>query len=937
MIERDTFLTGDEQGPFSHHEMESMLVNRTICSRSMLDDRTEALYVCGTFQSSQKQKIVAMVEVRNVQHSIQPFLSALQAIVDSVIVLDDVSSDSTRNSILLASMEGKVEVVLNKTGDWIREELYDREILLRAARMVGGTHFLVLDYDEFLSWNCVEDGRLRRKILSLQPGQSLYIPWIEVWKSLEIERVLPTDHNMNFLMRRATAIFADDGKFHYSAATSLSRDLGASATRNGSIHVLRCPREICPQPNRYVGSHTVISNSPSVQTMPECRIIEIRFLNLNNILLKSAWYEALGHMMNASQATQGKMLKLLFPHEVDDAPKKKRPWNDPRVVLRRIDPHFLEGYRGFLDDAYNRVEIWRAHELLAWRKAAVSGSIDGLNVVSRIDLQALDNAIRQANDMGKVLRHVPRRKKGTLVLAIEYEDTMVASAFLKTLGWSLVQIPIGVVNGFTVADGKSYEEWTTDIENVIQQTLSQSTSRTIYITTAGRSEKWTQAVLNLLCDEFADFHVVVLFATWENGSIQMSQAFNSAMDIAIQPGSHVRLIDMPLRSFGSYGALHWLRSRLGRTDGGLENRTQENNELLLNLTESIHTTFQPATGKLLPVARLIFSLNVGRSGSKYLADVLGTVSGPIHAVHEASCERRACTSGGSMRMQDQSLEESYERRKNIKIPMIRRALAGVFEDFVEPAVRSLQCEQMSSVVDRDYDGHNRLEGFRPFVEVNSITGCILHEVRDAVYAETNPNFKSWFYDIVLDEFPQKRYEVSVVVIRKYIAATMKSLYETGYFTLRDGYNWMETATSVNSHIRNAALSDDSKLSPLEKLGSYLINSQVLFQDVCDEYGKREGIHFVEIRAEEMYSQAGTLKLLRTLKLISTTRTLEIAGAVRDKYRSAGGKQRYARMSIIECEKVLSKLMAAIEMNGGDGKALLHGVGRVEDFKYDMSR
>lgn len=94
-------------------------------------------------------------------------------------------------------------------------------------------------------------------------------------------------------------------------------------------------------------------------------------------------------------------------------------------------------------------------------------------------------------------------------------------------------------------------------------------------------------------------------------------------------------------------------------------------------------------------------------------------------------------------------------------------------------------------------------------------------------------------------------------------------------------------------------SDDSKQSPLERLVPYLISSQVFFQDLCDKYGKREGIQFVKNRKEQMYSQAGTLKILRTLKLISKTRTLEMAGAVLDMYRNARAEQQYALMSIIE--------------------------------------
>lgn len=43
-----------------------------------------------------------------------------------------------------------VEVFLSKTGKWVRGKLLDRELLLAAARIVGATHFVFLDYDKYI-------------------------------------------------------------------------------------------------------------------------------------------------------------------------------------------------------------------------------------------------------------------------------------------------------------------------------------------------------------------------------------------------------------------------------------------------------------------------------------------------------------------------------------------------------------------------------------------------------------------------------------------------------------------------------------------------------------------------------------------------------------------------------------------------------------------
>ncbi len=139
----------------------------------------------------------------------------------------------------------KIEVVLNKTGPWVREELRDRDLLLQTGRAIGGTHFVLLDYDEYFSANCVTNGLLRERISALQPGQSLFVPWVEMWKSANLHRVLPTDREMNFLVRRQTVIFADDRKVQYSRSSTNARTLGGGSA---TIHALRCPRQICPRP-----------------------------------------------------------------------------------------------------------------------------------------------------------------------------------------------------------------------------------------------------------------------------------------------------------------------------------------------------------------------------------------------------------------------------------------------------------------------------------------------------------------------------------------------------------------------------------------------------------------------------------------------------------------------------------------------------------------
>ncbi|OSX73525.1 hypothetical protein BU14_0340s0009 [Porphyra umbilicalis] len=212
-------------------------------------------------------KLVGLVEARNALRALPFFLSALASLVDSVVLLDDVSTDA---SAAFAAAHGAalgVEVLLTKTRGWVREELRDRSILLAAGRSVGGTHFVLLDTDEFVTRGCVADGTLRARIGALPPGAALPLPWIEAWRGLAVQRVRPDDAGMNFLTRRQVVVFADDGAVAYGLESSLSRTLSAggddgggggggggrgaaTASRPATIHSLRCPRTLCPPPRR---------------------------------------------------------------------------------------------------------------------------------------------------------------------------------------------------------------------------------------------------------------------------------------------------------------------------------------------------------------------------------------------------------------------------------------------------------------------------------------------------------------------------------------------------------------------------------------------------------------------------------------------------------------------------------------------------------------
>lgn len=936
----DTFPNPPKLPPSQTREellrFEADLAKVSVCARKRIHDNVEHLQLCGDFAlTRERKKIVGLVELRNVETSVHSFLSALEHTVDSVVVIDDHSTDATRNEILRynsASVgkagvhNGLVEVLLNKSGNWVREELLDRELLLTAARGVGATHFVLLDYDEYLSANCEQNGYLRQHILALNPGESLYLPWVELWKSPSLHRVLQHDSRMNFLTRRQIVIFADDGKFQYTAEASIARRLGTSSEHHEStIHVLRCPRTLCPQPEKYKDRTSQFAYPPRVKTVENCAIVETRFLSLNNVLLKSAWYEALGRIMGANDnITRGKMLDQMFPRHDFSAEQDSSSTAD-EVALAVSDPTWLQ-HGSLRSDQYAQVEIWRARELFQWIQDRSLGFFDGLEVMKLIDFSALRTAVQLAEQHQTPLVHVPRVKTAAFVMIIESPSNTAIDSVLRAIGWEQIStddLMMSFSHGVKLSEpwsenANKYEIFKAEMDRLLTEALKKSASRLVFASCTQGTLDLKLSVLELLRNEFSFVHVTALFVTiGVRGLMMESMLSRKALEYASEAGSHMRVLSIPRQNLGSFMVLYWLRARLL---GGLRDQSKqfsvEENSLLLNFAESLHRSAKGV--KLLPVAKLVFSLNVGRSGSKYVSDILGSVSDPISAHHEPACESGLCSGGGAIRMQERSLQASYGERQRVKLPMIRRSIADIPEYGLSGnafRTKTISCTRMRYYLNTS--GYSTTEtGYGlPIVEVSSRSGCGVHLIRDAVYAETNPNFKSWFYDVVLDDMPRSGYKVTVIVIRKYIAAALRSLYETGYFTSRDGYNWMETASSVNSHLRIAGLQDDSKLGAHDKLLSYLFNAEATFEHITNKYGKTQcdgvqkgSVEFIETRAEHVYSRNGTLELLRQLGLQPSRETYDVIGVVADKYGTWGSKRRLRRTSLEACERKLEEFL-----------------------------
>lgn len=276
-------------------------------------------------------------------------------------------------------------------------------------------------------------------------------------------------------------------------------------------------------------------------------------------------------------------------------------------------------------------------------------------------------------------------------------------------------------------------------------------------------------------------------------------------------------------------------------------------------------------------ARLIFSVNTGRSGSCYLASILNSCE-KVVGEHEPRPG-----AGGARNMMHESWQESFKQRQQLKTVAIRRAMAST-------------------------KARNKAA---------------------TIYAETNPNFKVWFWDVVIDEFgAQEGKRMDILIIRKYIPALVKSIYELGWFQYGNkGENWLPTANGVNSLIQ--PLADDDELDAYDKIISSIINTEAVAQHMVQLFSDPSSEHYLpnvifhEYRSEQLFDGQQLLNILeRDLLLQPTEETQQLAGVKIDKYRVGSqhsgklkGNAHKRHTTLQECERRVKEYISKCEERG----------------------
>ena len=213
--------------------------------------------------------------------------------------------------------------------------------------------------------------------------------------------------------------------------------------------------------------------------------------------------------------------------------------------------------------------------------------------------------------------------------------------------------------------------------------------------------------------------------------------------------------------------------------------------------------------------RLIFSINSGRAGSKYLAQLLATAPG-VKSFHEAEPKM-----GGEFiaMINSEPLEASREARA---------------------------------------------------VKAEAIAGILRARGPEEIYAETNHTFIKTFFDVVLEDF----HNLDVIILRRELVFVLKSFIELGYFSPLNplSFSWMSSPNAATAAL--PAIGPDSSLDQFDLCIAYLLDIEARTERFKMEY---PSVRTHEVRLEELNNAAYIEDLFDRLAIIPTAATRELCG------------------------------------------------------------
>lgn len=250
--------------------------------------------------------------------------------------------------------------------------------------------------------------------------------------------------------------------------------------------------------------------------------------------------------------------------------------------------------------------------------------------------------------------------------------------------------------------------------------------------------------------------------------------------------------------------------------------------------------------------RLIFSINSGRSGSKYLAQLLGTAR-HVKNFHEAEPQM----SGDFIAMINSKPLATTRERRRIKSAAIAKTL------------RAMQPNE--------------------------------------TYVETNHTFIKTFFDVVLEEFRN----VHVIILRRDLVLVLKSFVELGYFSPLNprAENWMSSPNAATAAL--PALAPDAELDQFDRCIAYLIDIEARAERFRKEYPH---VPTHEVDLEQLNDIRFVKTLFERLGLKATWKTRRLCGRkVNEKQRH---KERIPNPTTLEeCRRRLADYIARAKQRG----------------------
>lgn len=267
-------------------------------------------------------KLIGLMHARNEQWILGMSLPAALRFVDEIVVLDHDSTDATPAIIdRVANIHpGRVHRAY-WTGEHYNE-MAIRQATLDAARSAGATHLFWIDADEVLTANMI--GPVRERIATLTPGESIELPWLAMWGSLDQFRQDTSVWTNNF----KTFAFADHPDIRYAAQ------------RDGYDMHQQTPRGLTSKPARPWPDQSAGG------------VMHLQFANRRRLLAKHAWYKMSEVIRFPGRKTNAE-IDAMYNQAMDEA----------NLGLADVPQSWWDGY-----DGRSLVDLgdapWHEHEVL---------------------------------------------------------------------------------------------------------------------------------------------------------------------------------------------------------------------------------------------------------------------------------------------------------------------------------------------------------------------------------------------------------------------------------------------------------------------------------------------------------------------------------------------------------------------------------------------